>query len=280
MGVWLPLPILLVGWRLGDLAAFLLFAVAVAAVFVSRPTQAGVLEHLNVAELLLLGLFLSIWRNRSYPAPQVIAFTVAGILVANVLFLALQGALTGLGAQGIIDQKAREVAALLNQVMAEADLGSQGGLLGLPQPDWSALVKQILPALLVINTTLVAWLNVVTVRQLALAAGEEELELPLTQWFTPEWLIFVFLGAGFLLLVPVAVVRLTGLNLVLILGFLYFFQGLAVIASLFERFHLPWFLRLMGYLLAFMNPLCLLVVIVGLLDLWLDFRRLQRPREL
>lgn len=280
MGIWLPLPIVLVGWRQGEQAALLLVLAALLGLFAGRPTAAGILDHLSVAELLLLGFFLSAWRSRDYPAPQVIFFTVVGMLLVNCLFLGLQVWLTGLGPLEIIHQKAKATAVVLEKVMAEAGLEAQGGnLMGLPQPDWLALVKQLLPALLVINTTLVAWINVVTVRQLAWAAGEEELEVPLTQWFTPEWLIFVFLAAGFLLLVPVPLVRLTGLNLVLILGFLYFFQGLAVVASFFERFHLPWFLRLMGYLMAFMNPIFLLVVLVGLLDLWLDFRRLQRPRE-
>jgi uncharacterized protein YybS (DUF2232 family) len=279
-GVWLPLPILLVGWRLGDRWALLLAAAAGLALFASRPTLAGVLDHLNFAELLVLGCLLSTWRNRGYPAPQVIGLTVLGVLVVSGAFLALQTWLAGMGPGELINQKAKETAENLSRVMAEAGMSSEGlSLMGLPRPDWIALVKQILPALVVINTTLVAWLNLVTMRQVALAAGEEELEVPLTQWFTPEWVIFVFLTAGFTLLVPVPAVRLVSLNLLLILGFLYFFQGLAVLAAFFERFHLPWFLRLMGYLLAFMNPLVLLVMMVGLLDLWLDFRRLHRPRE-
>lgn len=280
LGVWLPLPILLVGWRLGDRAAFLLAVAAGAGLFASRPTAAGVLEHLNFAELMLLGCFLSTWRNRGFPAPQVIGLTVLGVLLVAGLFLGLQVWLTGLTPLELINQKAAETAATLNKVMEEAGMGAQGvSLMGLPQPDWTTVVKQILPALLVINTTLVAWLNLVTVRQLAQVAGDDEPEVPLTQWHTPEWLIFLFLAAGFLLLVPVPLVHLASLNLLLIVGFLYFFQGLAVLAAFFERFNLPWILRLMGYLMAFMNPIFLLVMLVGLLDLWLDFRRFQRPRE-
>jgi len=50
-------------------------------------------------------------------------------------------------------------------------------------------------------------------------------------------------------------------------------------AALYERFHFPGFLRLLGFLIAFMNPVFLVVTLVGLLDLWLDFRRLNQPRE-
>ncbi len=280
MGVWLPLPVLLVGWRLGDRAAVLLTVAAGAGLLASRPDAAGVLAHQSFVELMLLGCFLSTWRNRGYPAPQVIALSVAGVLLVAGLFLVLQLWLTGLTPLELMDQRARETAATLARMMEEAGMVPEGAnFLGMPRPDWPTLIRQILPALLVINTTLVAWVNLVTLRRLAQMAGEEELEVPLTQWHNPEWVIFLFLAAGFLLLVPVSLVRLVSLNLLLILGFLYFFQGLAVLAAFFERFHLPWFLRLMGYLMAFMNPLFLLVMLVGLLDLWLDFRRLQQPRE-
>lgn len=106
-----------------------------------------------------------------------------------------------------------------------------------------------------------------------------ETEPPLSQWGAPEWLVFPFLGAGFLLLVPLPALRLVAVNLFLVLGLVYFFQGLAVVAALYERFRLPGFLRLLGFLIAFMNPVFLVVTLVGLLDLWLDFRRLHRPRE-
>jgi hypothetical protein len=41
----------------------------------------------------------------------------------------------------------------------------------------------------------------------------------------------------------------------------------------------PVFLRLLGYPLLFMNPLFFLIILLGLMDLWLDFRRLNRPRD-
>ena len=54
------------------------------------------------------------------------------------------------------------------------------------------------------NIALVAWINVVLARQSAFLWGGLKPEPPLFHWATPEWLIFVVLGAGFLLLVPVA----------------------------------------------------------------------------
>jgi len=51
------------------------------------------------------------------------------------------------------------------------------------------------------------------------------------------------------------------------------------VAAMFQRFQVPLFLRLIGYPLLFMNPLFFMLIILGLMDLWLDFRRLQQPRD-
>jgi hypothetical protein len=280
VGVWLPLPILAVGWRLGSPAAFLLAGGAVAALLLVPSGPGGLGEHLNLVELLLLGAVLSVLRQQGRSLPQAVAFGVAVLVVVSGGFLLLQGWLSGAGAVALLRQKADAVAAVLAQMAAEAGLESPGfPFAGPGRPEWGALILNILPALWVINTALVAWLNLVILRGWARARGEMDLEPPLDQWSAPEWLIFPFLAAGFLLLVPVAALRLAAVNLVLILGLVYFFQGLAVMAALYERFRLPGFLRLLGFLIAFMNPVFLVVTLVGLLDLWLDFRRLHRPRE-
>ena len=66
-----------------------------------------------------------------------------------------------------------------------------------------ALLQRLLPGLLVTNMALVAWLNVVLSRQIISLLGGGEADPPLYHWAAPEWLIFLLLGAGFLLLVPV-----------------------------------------------------------------------------
>ena len=132
---------------------------------------------------------------------------------------------------------------------------------------------------MVVNMGLVAWLNVVLARQLYALLGWGEPDPPLYHWVAPEWLIFLLVGAGFLLLVPITAVRFTGLNLLLILAVLYFAQGLAVVANWFHRLGLPRPLRIVGYPLMFLNPVFFVIITLGLIDLWLDFRRLHRPKE-
>lgn len=280
MWTWLPLPVLLVGWRTGERAALSLALAAALLLFATQPTLKGLLDNLSFGELLLTGALLSSLRHRGYHSGHVILLTVAAISLMALLFLTSQSLLTGLTLLELLQRKAGETAATLGKVFAETGVDTKTLMPpGFPSLDWEALVARIFPAFFVINTAFVAWMNMAVGRFLALTLKWEEPGLPLSEWSNPEWLIFLFLIAGFLFLIPMKGLRLISLNLLLVVGFLYFCQGIAVVAAAFQRFHVPLFLRLLGYPLLFMNPLFFMVIILGLMDLWLDFRRLHRPRD-
>ena len=86
-------------------------------------------------------------------------------------------------------------------------------------------------------------------------------------------------GYEFLVLVPVTGARFFGLNLLMVVAVLYFCQGVAVVATWFHRLGLPRLLRMIGYPLLFLNPFFFVIITLGLMDLWLDFRRLHQPKD-
>jgi len=279
-GVVLPLPVLLAGWRLGVRAALLLALAAALCVFSLKPGLAVILENLGAGQLLLMGVLLSVLHDRGMPPQRAIILTVAFLTLTLLLFLAGQALFSGMSPQAFLAQKSGEIMGTLSKVMGGGEGGSSGLLLpDLDQAEVETLVRRLLPGLIVANTGLVAWINVILARQLAFRLGWGEPKPPLFYWSTPEWLIFVVLGAGFLLLVPVTGVRFFSLNLLIVLGLLYFCQGVAVVAAWFHRWGLPRFFRLVGYALMFLNPLFFLIVTLGLMDLWLDFRRLHQPKD-
>ena len=280
LGTWLPLPLLAVGWRLGIGEAVLLALAGVLFVFALNPGTAVLLESLGLWMLLLMGLILAVCQQRGWPAGSAILFTVAALgLLFLMLFLG-QAVFQGLSPLEYYGQKAGEFTDSLKTMLQEAGLDfSDFRLVGLPQVEFQELVGKILPALVLVNLALVAWVNVVVVRKLASLWDWSEWGEPLSHWVSPEWLVFLLAAAGLALLTPWPWVRQAGLNLLLVMGFMYFCQGMAVMAGLFERYHVSWALRGLGYVLAFMNPLMIGVMILGLTDLWLDFRKLQTPRE-
>lgn len=278
-GVLVPLPVLLAGWRLGVRGALLLALVTALSIFFLKPGLEVIWANLGFGSLLLLGVLLTGLKQRGVSPPRAIILTVAALSVSALLLLLGQAFFTGVSPPDLVAQKSSEIMATVQQVLGEAGGGSSPLLPGVAQADLEAMLRRLLPGLVVANTGLVAWLNVILARQIAFFLRWGKPEPPLFYWATPEWLIFVVLGTGFLLLIPVTQVRTLSLNLLLVLGLLYFCQGVAVVAAWFHRLSLPRFLRVIGYPLLFLNPFFFLIITLGLLDLWLDFRRLHQPRD-
>jgi len=271
-----PLPVYLVGRRLGNLAALLLALTVSALIFARQPGLAIIVEYLGFGELLLMGFMLSGLESRDYTADWAIIFTVVALTTLSLLFASLQMFISGVTAREILFQKTLEITEMLTGVFSDGDMASRLQILGVPLDKLKYLIQYLLPALMITNTGLVAWLNVVLARQLLMVLDWGKPEPPLYHWSTPEWLIFPVLVSGFLLLVPVSFVRLVSLNVLLVLSLLYFCQGVAVVAIWFQRYQVPRPLRCIGYPVLLLHPVFLVVIIIGLVDVWLDFRRLHQ----
>jgi hypothetical protein len=141
------------------------------------------------------------------------------------------------------------------------------------------LFVRILPGMALAFSLLGAWLNVLVayrfcrVQRLPLPAWRE-----LSQWRAPEMLVWGVIAAGCLVLVPAHPARILGLNLLLVLSIVYLLQGLSIAAFYFDRWKLPRLLRAVFYALVFLQQLATIAIILGgLFDVWLNFRRLPPP---
>jgi uncharacterized protein YybS (DUF2232 family) len=280
LSTWVPLPILVVGWRLGAWWAALLALGGAVLVLVLNPGAPVLQANLGLWMILLLGLILTVCHRQGWSAGSGIISAVAVLGLLGLVFFLGQAFFQGLSPAALWDQKAQELTSALGKLLSDAGMSfADLRLMGLPRVEAQNLLIHVLPALVLINTALVAWINILVVQSLGTLWGWEDLGEPLSHWASPEWLVFLLVAAGFALLAPLSWVRQIGLNLLLMMGFIYFCQGMAVIAALLLRYQLPWGLRALVYILAFMNPLMLVVIVLGLTDLWLDFRTLQPPRE-
>ena len=275
-GILAPLPVLMAGMQLGDRKALVLALAGVAFILALKPGLEALWQNLGFLSLLLMGLLLSLMQHRGVNGARAIIFTVLALNGLALLLLLGQAFYQGVSPQVLLAQKGAEIMASVHQVLGKGAAAGAPLIPGVPQAEVEALLQRLLPGLVVANTGLVAWINVILARQLAFMATGQQPDPPLYHWALPEWLIFVALGAGFLLFLPVAGVRYLSLNLLLILVVLYFSQGVAVVANWFIRLRLPRPLRVVGYVLMFLNPLFFLIITLGLLDLWLDFRRLHQ----
>jgi uncharacterized protein YybS (DUF2232 family) len=101
---------------------------------------------------------------------------------------------------------------------------------------------------------------------------------PFAAWRLPEPLVALVIVAGFCLLLPMQISKDIGLNLLLVAGNLYFFQGLALLSSLLNRWSVPGLLRVLIFLLLLVQAYgIVLLAAAGLVDVWTNLRS-PRPK--
>jgi uncharacterized protein YybS (DUF2232 family) len=99
-------------------------------------------------------------------------------------------------------------------------------------------------------------------------------------WRVPDWLVWVFIGSGALLLSGLPIAKEIGFNGLLVMMTVYFLQGLAIAVFWIRRLRLSPFVGFVGMVLLLLQPLLLLLVtLVGLFDIWVVFRRHSLPRS-
>ena len=146
-------------------------------------------------------------------------------------------------------------------------------------PQLIDMTLQLLPGLLFLTFAFIALINILSLRRrFPERRAEWFANENFRDWKGPEPLVWALIACGFSLFFPVPdLVRLIAMNLLLIVGACYFAQGLAVIAFFFHKNNVPRFLRAITYvLIVFQQIFTLMVVGLGLFDLWGDFRRLGK----
>jgi uncharacterized protein YybS (DUF2232 family) len=128
-----------------------------------------------------------------------------------------------------------------------------------------------LPALLVVG---VSGLWLANLRLSARWAAWPQLHA-LSRWRAPDGVIWLLIASGFGLFAPQPIVAVVAGNVFAIVLACYFGQGLAIVSYFFQRFRLPRGLRLATYVvIALQQVAAVLVVALGVFDLWGDFRQL------
>lgn len=139
----------------------------------------------------------------------------------------------------------------------------------------SRLLVVILPGILASTNLLLQWWTLLVCRRFPLAwGGAKPGPERLDEWGMPyPWVWVTILGGG-LLLLPVEILGAVGVNLLILMGSLHLLQGMAVISNLFRQRRVPPFLRVVVYVLAFLQQVLLVAIAaIGLFDLWFDFRK-------
>lgn len=142
------------------------------------------------------------------------------------------------------------------------------------------LLPRVMPALLVCIVLMIVWFTMVAGNRLIARKTGTGPWPEYRLWTLPDKLIWVLILSSVLIMLPMEPGRTVGLNLLLITGLLYCFQGIAIVLFYFYKWSVPHFLRAIIYVILFFQSFgAIFLAILGVVDIWFDLRRLHRAEN-
>ncbi|NPV04814.1 MAG: YybS family protein [Syntrophaceae bacterium] len=275
-----PLPIAFFSWRMGRVPGIAMYALSIGlllAVF----RIGGFAESVPFFAVLgSAGILIPEVVRRQHRIETTVGLSVAAFLalIAGTLVgysLALERSVPEI-LRGYVGESIRYSIALYEEIGLPQD---QIDVLRESAPEVAAWILNHGIALLVTGVTFFIWLNVLGLRFLC---QDRDPSFPdfgdLTRWKMPDWAVWFVIASGIAMIVPEETLQIAGLNVLIVVLFLYLLQGLAIVQFFFRQKNIPRYLRALFYaLIVLYQYLLVFVSALGLFDLWVDFRKMNRP---
>ena len=210
---------------------------------------------------------------------KTVGFTAGGVLTMGALILALYTLVSTTSPWALASDYVEKSVKLALAVYREMDAPEEKiDMLSQSLDGILYVMLRIIPGIMIVATLFVVWSNLLLAR---LVLRSKELFCPdfgrLNQWKTPEHLVWVAIASGGLLLFGHPGLKMLGINGLIVMMMVYFFQGIAIVSFYFEKKQFPKILRILLYgLIAIQQLLLLVVVALGFFDIWIDFRRTRK----
>lgn len=278
-GVLSPFPIAYAALRWGRLSG-LLAAIAGGITVLLLDGVPSLLIFLVQAAV--LSLLLAEGLRRKLGGTRSLAISVVGTLGIALLF-----ALLWYGAQGI--SLAEEIGKGIDASTAHALKLYEGadlppevrGHLKEGAEAAGRLLREIYPSLVVVGLLIMSGASLLLLRRSLPLQTSQAGVGAFAAFRVPELLVWPLIIAGFARLAPPPWGGMWALNVLVILGTLYFLQGMAVLQMLIDRSPMAGMLRVILYMLLIVQSyLALAVAVLGLFDLWGNFRTPRQQQNL
>ncbi|HEY5975329.1 MAG TPA: YybS family protein [Geobacteraceae bacterium] len=270
-GLFTPLPGMFYACKRGAMAAALIVVLATTVLLVLGERTVPLLYLLQYGVITLV--VPALYRQGKGAARAI----VLAVGVNAVLVLVLAGGygvatgvdLKGLVLQGIQANVKQAVGIYEKQGLKGEDLQ----LLTQGMEQAARMVGRVFPALALITLGAIAGLNLLFLSRLSGRLPSLPEFSPFQAYRNPEPLVWVVIVAGFAMLLPAPAMSSGALNVLLVAGTMYFIQGLAILQYTLDRLATPRLLRIIGYLILAIQPyLVLPIAVLGIFDIWGDFR--------
>jgi len=271
-----PLPVLYYATHLGRLRGL---SVLAAAFLTSYGILALLKQPVHLPTLLMIaitGILLSEVLKRHYSFEKTIATTSLFLFFCGAAFVLLRSWQADIAPWKLIESYMAEVIKENMELYRQLNISKeQIEVIRENTGQITRFFAGVFPALGISGSVLTVWANLLAGKMLMRV---RKFSFPdfgdLTLWKAPERLIWIFIAAGGMLFFPWEGIVILGMNLLIIVCMLYLFQGLAIAAFFFRKKQIPRLFRFFFYgLLLIQQYMLVIVVTLGLFDLWVDFRK-------
>lgn len=277
---FVPVPTLLYRCKLGRNPSLILMLITfmILAVFTG---QMG-FDLIIVAVLLLTGYFLGEQFQQRQSVEAVVLKSCGLVLGAGTVAVLGFNLVSATSLGDVVHHFVTQNLELTLAIYKEAGVAQEtiDTIVGVRETIESILTR-LLPAFVVTSMLFVSWVSVVTGKYVFRLKSVPYPDFGrLNRWKAPELLVWAVIICGVAVFLPQLGARWIGINGLLILATIYFFQGLAIVSFYFEKKGFPKLLRAVLYGLILLQPLIFIVVILfGFFDMWINFRRLNQPPD-
>ena len=274
-----PLPILFYYQKLGRLPCILVSLIAsIIAVYFMRyfQSQFGIFFIIAFG---IIGFTLSEVIQRNLSIEKTILYSVLIIIGAGVIFAYFFALVNVFNPWAFLTQHINEKVNQTARLYQELGISpEQIDSLRASTQSLANFIVMTFPSFTVVATAFVIWANILLAKRFY---KTRNLKFPefgdLSMWEAPDILVWGVIVGGLLLLSGGIIIKAVGLNVLIIFLCVFFFQGIAIVSYFFHKKKIPPILRGVGYLLIAIQQIFLFIVIgLGLIDVWADFRKLKK----
>ncbi len=280
--LFIPLPVFFYYAKNGRVRGIVLAALSLIVLFFAARIVDLYASFPLFVLLTFSGVVIAEVLQRNYPIEKTVVISVAATFIAGSIIFLYQGFLLGETPWHMIsaftEQKIREGISFYTYLKISPE---QIKLIEENVAGIVAFITAISPAISLVGLTFMVWVNLLLGKKIFQKYG---LSYPdfgdLSLWKAPEKMVWYLIAAGVILILPNERTEILGWNMLIVILFAYLLAGIAIISFYLKKNSLPSGLRYLIYFLVFAQQIItLLVVTAGLFDLWVDFRKLNKPME-
>ena len=274
--MFLPLPVLFYRLKTGRNGGGIIMVASLAVLIVF--TRNIAFNTLYFGSLLMTGFFLGEFIEKHISIERIMLYTCLAVLGLCMAVLLIYSFTYAQGIERLISNYISRYHALSSQIFSDsAQLYPEMKVNRQMLEQASSMFVIALPGIFINSYLTMAWLNILLIKKLLLKKGIIVKSIEnLNQWKAPDYLVFCVIALSVLLFLPRDGLKIFAVNCLIILMFVYFSQGIAVVSFFFQKKRAPLALRSFFYILIAIQPFFMFLVIgFGLFDTWFNFRKLD-----